>query len=82
MSDAGSSGSGSEDDGSSESGNENDEPVQNGTPESYEAPFAALGISQGEDNQNWVASQDLDFANCYGSGKVSGLWLVRHVFLD
>ena len=41
------------------------------TPEDYEEIFNALGIPNGEDNQNWIALQNLRFANCHGSGKVS-----------
>ncbi|KAL8825209.1 MAG: hypothetical protein Q9191_004554, partial [Dirinaria sp. TL-2023a] len=41
----------------------------NQTPEDYETPFRSLNIPLGNDNQNWVAYQDLDFTNCYGSGK-------------
>ena len=41
------------------------------TPEDYEEIFNALGIPNGEDNQNWIALQNLRFANCHGSGKVN-----------
>jgi len=61
---------------SSESDDGDDEyipPPQNETPEGYEEPFGELEIPQGDKNENWIAYQDLDFANCYGSGHVSVL---------
>lgn len=48
----------------------------NRTPEGYggdDGPFTKLNIQQGEANQDWVADQNIQFANCYSSGKVSVL---------
>lgn len=50
-------------------------PPKNETPEGFEQPFEELEIPQGDKNENWVAYQDLEFANCYGSGHVSLLEL-------
>lgn len=69
------------DTGTSESDEDEVDPPEDKTPEKYEEPFRALGIPLGRDNQNWVARQNLDFANCYGSGKVSVLvpkWSAPH----
>ena len=67
------SGSASSDDSSSETGEDPDIATGNRTPEDYEEIFNALGIPNGEVNQNWIALQNLEFANCYGPGNVSVL---------
>lgn len=61
----------------SEDEDEQFDPPHNETPEGYEQPFGDLDIPLGDKNENWVAYQNVDFANCYGTGHVSVLELKR-----
>jgi len=71
----GSSPEGSSPGSSSFDSSDEEDPLINETPEGYERPFEDLHIPQGAANQNWIAYQNLTFANCFGSGKVSALEL-------